>query len=94
MGPARKSFWPTNSAYYEAIKTVGLKQRLDGTSVSYDEFEESENIKKYMTQYGPAVEMTGEGLDEPRYFDVLSTTTFLADAESANFYAEAIRKSI
>lgn len=67
---------------------------LDGTAVSYEDFEETANIKKYMTQYGPAVEMTGEGLDEPRYFDVLSTTTFMADTTSANFYAEAIRKSI
>lgn len=67
---------------------------LDGTAVSYEDFEETENVKKYMTQYGPAVEMTGEGLDEPRYFDVLNTTTFLADETSMGFYADALRKSI
>ena len=85
---------PTIRASYVFVFRDGKIPLLDGTSVSYDEFEESENIKKYMTQYGPAVEMTGEGLDEPRYFDVLSTTTFMADATSVNFYAEAIRKSI
>lgn len=85
---------PSIKASYVFVFRDGKIPLLDGTSVSYDEFEESENIKKYMTQYGPAVEMTGEGLDEPRYFDVLSTTTFLADPTSANFYAEAIRKSI
>ena len=85
---------PTIKASYVFVFRDGKIPLLDGTSVSYDEFEESENIKKYMTQYGPAVEMTGEGLDEPRYFDVLSTTAFMADATSANFYAEAIRKSI
>lgn len=85
---------PSIEASYVFVFRDGKIPLLDGTSVSYDEFEESENIKKYMTQYGPAVEMTGEGLDEPRYFDVLSTTTFMADAATANFYAEAIRKSI
>lgn len=85
---------PSIKASYVFVFRDGKIPLLDGTSVSYDEFEESEIIKKYMTQYGPAVEMTGEGLDEPRYFDVLSTTTFLADPTSANFYAEAIRKSI
>lgn len=85
---------PSIKASYVFVFRDGKIPLLDGTSVSYDEFEESENIKKYMTQYGPAVEMTGEGLDEPRYFDVLSTTTFLADPTSANFYAEAFRKSI
>lgn len=85
---------PTIKASYVFVFRDGKIPLLDGTSVSYEEFEETANIKKYMTQYGPAVEMTGEGLDEPRYFDVLSTTAFLADATSANFYAEAIRKSI
>lgn len=85
---------PTISASYVFVFRDGKIPLLDGTSVSYEDFEETANIKKYMTQYGPAVEMTGEGLDEPRYFDVLSTTTFMADATSANFYAEAIRKSI
>ena len=85
---------PSINASYVFVFRDGRIPLLDGTSVSYDEFEESKNIKKYMTQYGPAVEMTGEGLDEPRYFDVLSTTTFMADATSANFYAEAIRRSI
>lgn len=85
---------PLIKASYVFVFRDGKIPLLDGTSVSYDDFEESENIKKYMTQYGPAVEMTGEGLDEPRYFDVLSTTTFMADPTSANFYAEAIRKSI
>ena len=85
---------PTIRASYVFVFRDGKIPLLDGTAVSYDEFEESENIKKYMTQYGPAVEMTGEGLDEPRYFDVLSTTTFMADTTSANIYAEAIRKSI
>lgn len=85
---------PTIKASYVFVFRDGKIPLLDGTAVSYEDFEESENIKKYMTQYGPAVEMTGEGLDEPRYFDVLSTTTFLADPTSANFYAEAIRKSI
>lgn len=85
---------PSIRASYVFVFRDGKIPMLDGTAVSYDEFEESENIKKYMTQYGPAVEMTGEGLDEPRYFDVLSTTTFMADAASVNFYAEAIRKSI
>lgn len=85
---------PTIKASYVFVFRDGKIPLLDGTSVSYEDFEETANIKKYMTQYGPAVEMTGEGLDEPRYFDVLSTTTFMADATSANFYAEAIRKSI
>ena len=85
---------PTISASYVFVFRDGKIPLLDGTSVSYEDFEETANIKKYMTQYGPAVEMTGEGLDEPRYFDVLSTTAFMADATSANFYAEAIRKSI
>lgn len=85
---------PTIKASYVFVFRDGKIPMLDGTAVSYDEFEETANIKKYMTQYGPAVEMTGEGLDEPRYFDVLSTTTFMADATSVNFYAEAIRKSI
>lgn len=85
---------PTIKASYVFVFRDGKIPLLDGTAVSYEDFEESENIKKYMTQYGPAVEMTGEGMDEPRYFDVLSTTTFLADPTSANFYAEAIRKSI
>lgn len=85
---------PSIKASYVFVFRDGKIPLLDGTSVSYEDFEESENIKKYMTQYGPAVEMTGEGLDEPRYFDVLSTTIFLADPTSANFYAEAIRKSI
>lgn len=84
---------PTIKASYVFVFRDGKIPLFDGTAVSYEDFEESENIKKYMTQYGPAVEMTGEGLDEPRYFDVLSTTTFMADATSANFYAEAIRKS-
>ena len=84
----------TIRASYVFVFRDGKIPLLDGTSVSYEDFEETANIKKYMTQYGPAVEMTGEGLDEPRYFDVLSTTAFLADATSANFYAEAIRKSI
>lgn len=85
---------PSIKASYVFVFRDGKIPLLDGTAVSYEDFEESANIKKYMTQYGPAVEMTGEGLDEPRYFDVLSTTTFMADATSANFYAEAIRKSI
>ena len=85
---------PTIRASYVFVFRDGKIPLLDGTAVSYEDFEETANIKKYMTQYGPAVEMTGEGLDEPRYFDVLSTTTFMADATSANFYAEAIRKSI
>lgn len=85
---------PTIRASYVFVFRDGKIPLLDGTAVSYEDFEETTNIKKYMTQYGPAVEMTGEGLDEPRYFDVLSTTTFMADATSANFYAEAIRKSI
>lgn len=85
---------PTIKASYVFVFRDGKIPLLDGTAVSYEDFEETANIKKYMTQYGPAVEMTGEGLDEPRYFDVLSTTTFMADATSANFYAEAIRKSI
>lgn len=85
---------PTIKASYVFVFRDGKIPLLDGTAVSYEDFEETTNIKKYMTQYGPAVEMTGEGLDEPRYFDVLSTTTFMADATSANFYAEAIRKSI
>lgn len=85
---------PSIKASYVFVFRDGKIPLLDGTAVSFEDFEESENIKKYMTQYGPAVEMTGEGLDEPRYFDVLSTTTFLADPTSANFYAEAIRKSI
>ena len=84
----------TIRASYVFVFRDGKIPLLDGTAVSYEDFEETANIKKYMTQYGPAVEMTGEGLDEPRYFDVLSTTTFMADATSANFYAEAIRKSI
>lgn len=84
----------TIKASYVFVFRDGKIPLLDGTAVSYEDFEETANIKKYMTQYGPAVEMTGEGLDEPRYFDVLSTTTFMADATSANFYAEAIRKSI
>lgn len=85
---------PTIKASYVFVFRDGKIPLLDGTAVSYEDFEETANIKKYMTQYGPAVEMTGEGLDEPRYFDVLSTTTFMADATSADFYAEAIRKSI
>lgn len=85
---------PTIGASYVFVFRDGKIPLLDGTAVSYEDFEETANIKKYMTQYGPAVEMTGEGLDEPRYFDVLSTTTFMADATSANFYADAIRKSI
>lgn len=85
---------PTIKASYVFVFRDGKIPLLDGTAVSYEDFEETANIKKYMTQYGPAVEMTGEGLDEPRYFDVLSTTTFMADPTSANFYAEAIRKSI
>lgn len=85
---------PTIKASYVFVFRDGKIPLLDGTAVSYEDFEETANIKKYMTQYGPAVEMTGEGLDEPRYFDVLSTTAFMADATSANFYAEAIRKSI
>lgn len=85
---------PTIKASYVFVFRDGKIPLLDGTSVSFEDFEETANIKKYMTQYGPAVEMTGEGLDEPRYFDVLSTTTFMADATSASFYAEAIRKSI
>lgn len=85
---------PTIKASYVFVFRDGKIPLLDGTAVSYEDFEETANIKKYMTQYGPAVEMTGEGLDEPRFFDVLSTTTFMADATSANFYAEAIRKSI
>ena len=85
---------PSIKASYVFVFRDGNIPLLDGTAVSFEDFEESENIKKYMTQYGPAVEMTGEGLDEPRYFDVLSTTAFLADQTSANFYAEAIRKSI
>lgn len=85
---------PTIRASYVFVFRDGKIPLLDGTAVSYEDFEETANIKKYMTQYGPAVEMTGEGLDEPRYFDVLSTTTFMADATCANFYAEAIRKSI
>lgn len=85
---------PTIKASYVFVFRDGKIPLLDGTAVSFEDFEETANIKKYMTQYGPAVEMTGEGLDEPRYFDVLSTTTFMADATSANFYAEAIRKSI
>lgn len=85
---------PTIKASYVFVFRDGKIPLLDGTAVSYEDFEETANIKKYMTQYGPAVEMTGDGLDEPRYFDVLSTTTFMADATSANFYAEAIRKSI
>lgn len=85
---------PTIRASYVFVFRDGKIPLLDGTAVSYEDFEETANIKKYMTQYGPAVEMTGEGLDEPRYFDVLSTTTFMADTTSANFYAEAIRKSI
>lgn len=85
---------PTIKASYVFVFRDGKIPLLDGMAVSYDDFEETTNIKKYMTQYGPAVEMTGEGLDEPRYFDVLSTTTFMSDATSANFYAEAIRKSI
>lgn len=85
---------PTIRASYVFVFRDGKIPLLDGTAVSYEDFEETANIKKYMTQYGPAVEMSGEGLDEPRYFDVLSTTTFMADATSANFYAEAIRKSI
>lgn len=84
---------PTIKTSYVFVFRDGKIPLLDGTAVSYEDFEETANIKKYMTQYGPAVEMTGEGLDEPRYFDVLSTTTFMADATSANFYAEAIRKS-
>lgn len=85
---------PTIRASYVFVFRDGKIPLLDGTAVSYEDFEETANIKKYMTQYGPAVEMTGEGLDEPRYFDVLSTTTFMADATSANFYADAIHKSI
>jgi hypothetical protein len=85
---------PSIKASYIFVFRDGKIPLLDGTAVSYEDFEETANIKKYMTQYGPAVEMTGEGLDEPRYFDVLSTTAFLADPTSANFYAEAIRKSI
>lgn len=85
---------PTIKASYVFVFRDGKIPLLDGTAVSYEDFEETANIKKYMTQNGPAVEMTGEGLDEPRYFDVLSTTTFMADTTSANFYAEAIRKSI
>ena len=85
---------PTIRASYVFVFRDGKIPLLDGTAVSYEDFEETANIKKYKTQHGPAVEMTGEGLDEPRYFDVLNTTTFLADAASANFYAEAIRKSI
>lgn len=85
---------PSIKASYVFVFRDGNIPLLDGTAVSFEDFEETANIKKYMTQYGPAVEMTGEGLDEPRYFDVLSTTTFMADATSANFYAEAIRKSI
>lgn len=85
---------PSIKASYVFVFRDGKIPLLDGTAVPFEDFEESENIKKYMTQYGPAVEMTGEGLDEPRYFDVLSTTTFMADPTSANFYAEAIRKSI
>lgn len=85
---------PSIKASYVFVFRDGKIPLLDGTAVSFEDFEETTNIKKYMTQYGPAVEMTGEGLDEPRYFDVLSTTTFMADATSANFYAEAIRKSI
>lgn len=85
---------PTIRASYVFVFRDGKIPLLGGTAVSYEDFEETANIKKYMTQYGPAVEMTGEGLDEPRYFDVLSTTSFMADATSANFYAEAIRKSI
>ena len=85
---------PTIKASYVFVFRDGKIPLLDGTAVSYEDFEETTNIKKYMTQYGPAVEMTGEGLDEPRYFDVLSTTAFMADATSANFYAEAIRRSI
>ena len=85
---------PSIKASYVFVFRDGKIPLLDGTAVSFEDFEETANIKKYMTQYGPAVEMTGEGLDEPRYFDVLSTTTFLADPTSANFYAEAIRKSI
>ena len=85
---------PIIKASYVFVFRDGKIPLMDGTAVSYEDFEETANIKKYMTQYGPAVEMTGEGLDEPRYFDVLSTTTFMADATSANFYAEAIRKSI
>lgn len=85
---------PSIRASYVFVFRDGKIPLLDGTAVSFEDFEESENIKKYMTQYGPAVEMTGEGLDEPRYFDVLSTTTFLTDSTSTNFYAEAIRKSI
>lgn len=85
---------PTIKASYVFVFRDGKIPLLDGTAVSYEDFEETANIKKYMTQYGPAIEMTGEGLDEPRYFDVLSTTTFMTDATSANFYAEAIRKSI
>lgn len=85
---------PTIRASYVFVFRDGKIPLLDGTAVSYEDFEETANIKKYMTQYGPAVEMTGEGLDEPRYFDVLSTPAFMADATSANFYSEAIRKSI
>lgn len=85
---------PTIRASYVFVFRDGKIPLLDGTAVSYEDFEETANIKKYMTQYGPAVEMTGEGLDGPRYFDVLSTTAFMADATSANFYAEAIRRSI
>lgn len=84
----------TIRASYVFVFRDGKIPLLDGTAVSYEDFEETANIKKYMTQYGPAVEMTGEGLDEPRYFDVLSTTTFMTDTTSANFYAEAIRMSI
>lgn len=85
---------PAIRASYVFVFRDGKIPLLDGTAVSYEDFEETANIKKYMTQYGPAVEMTGEGLDEPRYFDVLSTTAFMADATSADFYADAIRKSI
>lgn len=89
-----KNKTPKISPSYIFVFRDGKIPLLDGTAVSYKDFEETENIKKYMTQYGPAVEMTGEGLDEPRYFDVLNTTTFLADEVSMGFYADALRKSI
>ena len=89
-----KNKTPKISPSYIFVFRDGKIPLLDGTAVSYEDFEETENIKKYMTQYGPAVEMTGEGLDEPRYFDVLNTTTFLADEASMGFYADALRKSI
>lgn len=89
-----KNKTPKISPSYIFVFRDGKIPLLDGTAVSYEDFEETENIKKYMTQYGPAVEMTGEGLDEPRYFDVLNTTTFLADEANMGFYADALRKSI